>query len=157
MALIKNLHLLEDDLRPGDLDKMEVAASAHQRYSSITFKVVELKPDKVIFQITQGKSAAGNYQNQKRLIEIVHETYDRFFPGRKVQVHAIPFVESPANVVTDKWVNEKMLEKGIKLKQISEETGIDKTQLSSLITGDRPLSQPMKALFWYYFQYKAHQ
>lgn len=154
MAQLKNIHLL-DDIKPGDLDKMEFAAVQHKRHSNIDFKIVEYKPKSVIIQTVQGKNAGGNYFPKKRLIEIVHETFDRFFPERKVNVHPVPYEESQANKVDSKWINEKMLATGTKLKDIAVDTGIDYTQLSSLVSGDRPLSQPMKALFWYYFACKG--
>jgi hypothetical protein len=153
MAQLKNVHLL-NDFREADIDKMEHAALQHKRYSNIDFKIVEYSPRKVIIQIGQGKNAGGNYFDKKRLIEIVHETYDRFFKDKKVHVHPIEYVQSPANSVDSKWINDQMLKSGIKLKDMVDDTGIDKTQLSSLISGNRPLSQPMKALFWFYFAYK---
>jgi hypothetical protein len=70
------------------------------------------------------------------LIEIVHETYDRFFKDKKVHVHPIEYVQSPANSVDSKWINDQMLKSGIKLKDMVDDTGIDKTQLSSLISGN---------------------
>jgi len=150
IALIKNLRLISQDVSEDVLSKMEHAALEHQRHSSITFKIVEYDVNKIVIQAVQGKNATGIYHSQKRLIEIVHETFDRFF--KKIQVHAIPFKESLAQKnVTPAWINKQMLDKGTSLKQLSEDTGIDKTQLSSLITGDRTLSAPMKAMFWYYF------
>ena len=117
------------------------------RQNGTTLKVVK---NRLIIKALQGKNATGIYHSQKRLIEIVHETFDRFF--KKIQVHAIPFKESPAQKnVTPVWINKQMLDKAVSLKLMSEEMGIDKTQLSSLISADRPLSAPMKALFWYYF------
>src|SRR5687768_12342239 len=108
MADIKNLHLLTDTVKPGDITKMEMAAVAHRRHSNITFKIVDLTPGKVIIQVVQGKNAGGNYFPMKRLIEIVHETYDRFFPEKKILVRPIPFQESPANKVDPEWINMKM-------------------------------------------------
>lgn len=155
MNTFKNIHLLTDIVKPGDLDKMEMAAVQHRRHSNITFKVKEVGKAKVTIQIAQAKNSGGNYFGQKRLVEIVHETFDRFFPETKLQVHPIAYVESPVNKVDTEWINRKMLEAQVKLKDIAEETGIDYTQLSSLVSGARPLSQPMKALFYFYFGTKG--
>jgi predicted Ser/Thr protein kinase len=70
--------LLTDIVKPADLDEMEAAALMHRRFSSITFKVVDVTDRKILFQVVQGKSFQENYQTAKRLIEIVHETFDRF-------------------------------------------------------------------------------
>jgi len=135
---------------------MEHAALQHQRYGNITFKIIDINDKKVVIQVAQGKNAQANYQTAKRLIEIVTETFGRFFGDRKINAGPIPFVESPANQVDYKWIQKQMEKQDLKLKDIANDTGIDKTQLASVISGDRPLSQPMKALFWYYFAAKEN-
>jgi len=150
MVMLKNQHLLTD-IDAQVLEKLEHAAAEHKRFSGISFKIAEYHPKSVVIKVVQSKTAFGQYQSQKRLIEIVHETFDRFFPGRTIRVHAIAYQEPPAAKVDAKWVNDQMLATGTKLKQIAKETGIDYTQLSSLISGIRPMSQTVKALFYFYF------
>lgn len=154
MAQIKNLALLEG-LTDADIAKMEHAATEHKRYGSLMFKIVETDKKSVTIQVVQEKNAAGVYHNQKRLIEIVHETFDRFFPAQKVRVRAIPYEMPAPRQVTPKWVNERMLSSGTKLKEVAKETGIDYTRLSALISGDRPMSQVTQAMFYFYFQGKG--
>lgn len=156
MAQIKNFHLL-DDLPEQQKSKMEYAAVQHSRMNNLSFKIVEVDPKSITIQVVQGKNAARAYHPQKRLIEIVHETFDRFFPNKKIRVHAVPFIESPANDVDADWINAQMLSAGIRLKEIAADTGVDYTQLSSLVSGARPLSQPMKALFYFYFLARQRQ
>ena len=156
MVQVKNLHLLHD-MDPGSLEKMEHAATEHKRHGSIVFKIDEYIPQSIIIQAAQGKNAAGVYHTQKRLIEIVHETFDRFFPGRKIKVHAIPYKQPAPAKVDPQWINERMLATGTKLKDISRDTGIDYTQLSALVTGTRPMSLSMKALFYFYFLPKGEK
>lgn len=151
MAELKNIHLLGDSINSKELEMMEQAALMHRRHSAISFKIIDWEPEKVVIQISQSKSSSGNYFDLKRLIEIVHETYDRFFPNKIVMVHPIPYKESKADIVTVKWINDKMLTTGTKLKDIIDDTGLNKSQLSAIINGIKPLSQPMKALFYYYF------
>ncbi len=150
MALIKNIHLLTD-LDPESLTMMELAATEHKKHGSITFKIVDYSPQGVIIQIVQGKSAAGAYHNQKRLIEITHETFDRFFTGKKIKVHAIQYEQPEAAEVDAKWISDRMLATHTKLKDIAKETGLDYTSLSALVNGTRPLSQTTQAMFYYYF------
>lgn len=152
-TIIKNLHLLEstNTMRGTDLDKMEQAALMHRRISNITFKITEMSDNMITFQVVQGKSSAENYFNQKRLVEIVKETFGKFFPGKKVLGHAIVYKEPAPSIVDIKWINKMMLDTGTKLKTISEETGIATSQISAILNEHTELSQPMKALFWYYF------
>lgn len=153
MGQIKNIHLLTDQDEQA-LAKMEHAATEHKRYSSIVFKIVDHSPQGVIIQIIQGKSAAGIYHNQKRLIEITHETFDRFFNGKKIKVHAIPYDIPKTSEVDAKWIADRMLATGTKLKDIAKDTGLDYTSLSALVNGTRPLSQTTQAMFYFYFQTK---
>jgi len=152
MSRIKNFHLLTDTSEEDKL-LMEHAALDHMRYSNISFKFVEVTPSKVTIQVTQGKSAQLNYQDKNRLIEIVRETFGRFFTDKKILVHPVPYQDAACNVVNPKWISESMLKYKVKLKHIAADTGISYTYLSNVINGDddKDLSQPMKAFFWYYF------
>lgn len=152
-SVIKNIHLLSD-IEPGDLDKLEVKAFRYLRSSNITFKIIENTSKIVTIQIIQGKSKDKKYMEKKRLIEIIDETFDSFFPEKSIRSQAIPFKESPVEAVDAKWITKQMFKTKIKLKDIVVDTGIDNTQLSALTNNTRPLSQPMKALFWYYFETK---
>lgn len=154
MGEIKNLHLLADTVKPGDIDKMEIAALQHRRHANITFKFLEASKENVVIQVTQAKSAAGNYFPRNRLADIVTETFGRFFKDRKIFARPMPFQEPEPDKVDHKWIEAKMLNTGTRLKDIASETGLDYSQLSSLVSGNRPLSQPMKALFYYYFRTK---
>jgi len=154
MAEIKNIHLLTD-IGNDEKEKMEHAGKEHRRHGSIEFKILENTPKQVVIRITQGKNAPGIYQNQKRLNEIVHETFGRFFKGKKIIVRPFVYKQPPVNLVDAAWINKQMLEKEIKLKTISDETGLNKTYLSSIINGNESFSQLMKCMFWFYFLHKG--
>lgn len=150
MVLIKNLHLLTD-VSEKDKEMMEHAALEHIRHNNITFKIHTYNEWQIVFKVYQGKNAAGAYHDKKRLVEIAKETFGRFFPGKKFLAHGIEYVPSPPCVVTDEWIRNKMTTMGIALKTMEADMDIVNTQLSALINGIKPLSQPMKALFYYYF------
>lgn len=151
MVQIKNIHLLTDIVKPADIKKMEHAAQLHKRYSNITFKVIEVTDKKVVFKVEQGRSSAGNYQTAKRLIEIVHETFDRFFPDRKINAGPVPYKQPGPDQVTPEWIVKKMKATGTRLKEIADDTGLNYSYLSAISNGHEPLSQVTKAVFWYYF------
>lgn len=153
--MVKNLkgrHYLDGIVPESDIELMEHAAHQHKQFNNIEFKILKVAGD-ITIKVTQGRNAAGAYHDVKRLVEIVHETFGRFFPGKRLIVHPVPFQESPAAAVDKQWVCDKMLKTGTRLKDLAADTGIDKTQLSRIINpeSDFVLSQPMKALFWYYF------
>jgi hypothetical protein len=149
--LIKNIHLLSA-LDENALLRLEQAALAHQRFSKITFKVIEFTDKALTINVIQGKSANENHQDQKRLIEIGKETFANHVGTRKINVHAVPYVASPVEVVTPEWISKQMLAHKVALKYLVKDFGIDKTTLSALINGKKPLSQPVKGLFYYFFK-----
>lgn len=151
--LVKNLRDVYDLLSEEDIVKIEWAAKNHRQYNGLFFQVEKAGQKKIIFHVNQGRSPSGNYFTQKRLIEIVHESFDNFFPGIKIHVHAKPFQEPLVDQVNPLWVQDRMLKLGVKLKDIVADTGIDKTYLSDLLSNTNPktFSQPVKAMFYYYF------
>lgn len=152
MALIKNLHLMKD-ADTETLAKMEHAAAQHGMISAIEFKLLEVSPN-VVIRVIQGKSPNRNQFTQKRLSEIVKETFKEFFPGKRIDARAIPYQAPESSSVTPEWIRHKMTENGIKLKHLADETGLDYTYLSSVSNGKVELSQQMKALLFYYFRCK---
>ncbi len=59
-------------------DKLEQAAVLHRRHSELDFKILEATKKEITIQVVQGKSPTEKYFDTKRLVEIVHETFDRF-------------------------------------------------------------------------------
>ena len=150
MNALKNTHRLTD-ISAEDLAKMELAAKDQNQLSNISFKITEYSEEMIIIQIVQDKLSTGIYYTQKQLIEITHEIFDLFFPGKKVHVHAITYVNTPVNNVNIHWINIKMLLTQTRTKQIVNDTGIDTTTIKNIIAGNVELTQPLKALFYYYF------
>lgn len=149
--LIKNIHLLQW-LNEESALKLEQVALAHQRYSAISFKIKSVDAEEVTIITTQGKSFHENQHAQKRLIEITKEMFSGGVEGRRVLVQAVPYVASPTEVVSPEWIRQQMSRYKLALKVMATETGINKSSLSSVITGDKPLSDPMRAMFFYYFK-----
>ena len=151
MNEIKFLNLLDGIVNQDNIDLMELAAKEHRKYSNITFRIVESSAKSITIGVTQGKSSAGNYQTKKRLIEIVHETFDRFFPGFKIKVHANEYKQPDVNSVDVKWIAERMSTLKISAKNISDETGMNYSSITEITSGSTTISQQMKAFFWFYF------
>lgn len=149
--LIKNIHLIKW-LDENALLRLEQAALAHQRFSDIHFKIVSVTDEKVVILTTQNKNFHQNQFDAKRLVEITKEVFVKFLDEKALNVAAVPFISSPTEVVDSTWITEQMSRYKIALKQISADTGINKSSLSSVITGDKPLSAVMRGMFYYYFK-----
>lgn len=154
MNIIKNVRLLHD-VTPENIALLEQAARIHKGFAGISFKILENTPDQVVIRIIQEKHAAGNYHSGKRLAEIVKETFGKFFQGKTILPRPIPYQESPAAGVDSAWINKRMTELGIRIKDIAADTGLNRSQVNALVTGNRPLSQLSKALMYFYFLAKS--
>jgi len=153
--VLKGIHLLKG-MDQKTLKEIEKDAFTMWLEFRVTFKVFKVTDKDVTIGCTQMKTQDFNYKTQKELITITHHAFDRHFPGRKVQVHATIYQDSPAQKIDPAWIKKKMEDYGIPLKTIAADTGLDNTQLSPLITGSKPLSDAMKAMFYFYFKSKEN-
>ena len=136
-------------LTPEQLATLEHRAGQHRRFSSIEFKVVEVRDDAVVLLIRQGKSHAGNYFPVKRLTEILRETFGDLVGDRKIEPRPYPFRPSPPDVVDAAWLQARRGQRAI--KGIAHDLGLDANNVSSYFSGNKPLSGMGRAMFYYYF------
>ncbi len=151
MSTIKNIHQLAGIIPAADIDKLDAGAALHLRHSNISFKIIKAFNDEVHVRTEQGKHLSENYATTQTLVTRTRELFERFFPGKTIYVHPVPYAEPVVNQVDAAWINKKMLDKGIKARDIVNDTGLNKPYVSSLINGKAPLSQITKAFFYYYF------
>jgi hypothetical protein len=55
--------------------------------------------------------------------------------------------------ISSEWINRRMKNLGLKGKHISNRIGIDKSTISSILTGEKELTKWHKAAFYYFFKY----
>jgi len=152
MSTIINIEILQHLIDETGMAKLDAAAAMHKKQSNIEFKLLAVEGNTLTVATEQGRTGSGKYANLKTLIKRTHEVFDNYLPPSfKLDVEPTEYLESPAATVTPDWINKKMLEKEIRIKQIAFDTGIDRTDLSAWINGLRPMSQIVKAMFYYYF------
>ncbi|UFH52530.1 hypothetical protein [Spirosoma sp. KNUC1025] len=151
-TIIKNIHLLSNMLSETDLEKLTAGALQHRKFSRITFKVLSVATDAIKVQVVQEKTPQENYASEETLIERAKELFGRFFPDRRIIVNATVYRPNVTEQVTPEYIRHQMTEKKIKVKDIVADTGIDKSNISAWMNGIREMSQPVKAMFYYYFQ-----
>lgn len=104
-------------------------------------------------KITQKKLINGYILNQKTLVEMVKEVYKPLGYETKV----IPVVYSlQVDEIDETWIENKMIEFGIKRNDLVKQLALDKSYISLLFADESNnrkihLSKPMKATFFYYF------
>lgn len=89
------------------MQTLQTRAELHRRYSNIEFKVVEVKPGSVVLLVRQGRSHAENYFPVKRLIEILHKTFDDLLGGRKIEPRPYAYDPAPPEDVTAEWLAQQ--------------------------------------------------
>jgi len=154
-TIIKNIHLVKDLINEADLQKLENGALQHRKFSRITFKVLSVTDKTIKIQAIQGKSPQENYANEETLIQRGKDLFSRFLPDQKIIVNAVTYKDNPTEKVTPEYLRHAMTEYKVKVKDIVADTGIDKTNVSAWVNGTREMSQPVRAMFYYYFLNKT--
>lgn len=154
MGSVKNLHLLTD-ITDKEIAMIENAGIMHIQFGGIYFTIIEYSPDRVVIKAKQDISPFEVYHTKERLVQIVHETFGRFFTHKEIVVNAIAYKESPVDRVNLKWIKLKMQETGIGLNRIAEDSRIPLTDLEAVISRKQPLTNHLKAFFYFYFESKS--
>lgn len=111
-------------------------------YNRLGINMEVLENDTV--KVSQSRLINGYILNQKQLIERGKEV----FPNKKI----IPVVYSlDVGSIDIGWIKKRMDEFGIKRNDLIKQLAIDKSSLSLILSGERELSKPMRATFFYYF------
>lgn len=153
-TIIKNIHLVKDLLSESDLEKLNAGALQHRKFSRITFKILSVDDKSIKVQAVQGKTPQENYADADTLRLRTKELFSRFLPDRHVMTHVTTYTPNVTEQVTPEYIRNRMTELKIKVKHIVADTGIDQTNISAWMNGLREMSQPVKAMFYYYFQVK---
>jgi hypothetical protein len=149
MSVIKNIHKIS--LPESQLKKLEHGASLHKRMSNIQFKILEAGPSKLVVRVAQEKHLSGNYADRATLMQRTRELFQAFFPGAKIHPKVIPYEANPVGEIDSFWVKDQMIKNGVTVTKLVKDTDIDKTNISAWVNGVRPMSQPVRSMFYYYF------
>ncbi|WP_316813617.1 helix-turn-helix transcriptional regulator [Pedobacter heparinus] len=150
MSSIQNIILLENLLSAERLLKLDRAASRHQEQSNTNFNIRSIGEKTIEVETVQGETTSGKYANEATLIKRTEGLFRKHLPDYKINVSPETFQASPASVVNTAWIDKMMQQKGIRIKQIAFDTGIDRESVSDWVTGKRSMSQIVKALFYFY-------
>lgn len=150
MNTIKNIHLLDSILSDKDKERLEAGAALHKRLSNITFKILEIGDKSITVRVVQGKHLSENYADKKTLVIRARELFEKVLPNMKVHPQVITYVANPVTEVDSVWIKKHMDKLGLRVIDLVNATGIDKTNISAWVNGTRPMSQPVKAMFYYF-------
>lgn len=150
MSVILGIEKLKTRLSDEQLQQMEQAAEVHKVQANISFCILAVEGSAIQIETTQAENRSGKYATEATLTKRTHEVFDKWLPSFDIQVMPATFMPSPPSVVNPVWLEKKMQEKGIRIKQIAFDTGIDRESIAGWVSGKRNMSQIVKTMFYFY-------
>ena len=150
MSSILGVDKLNDKLNSDQLEQLDKAALIHKSQSNIEFCILSIDEDTISIETTQLETRSGKYANQATLKKRTLEVFGKVLAESKIKVEPVPYLPTPTSMVNPAWLEKKMKEKGVRIKQIAFETGVDRESISDWVTGKRAMSQIVKAMFYFY-------
>lgn len=147
--MILGIEKLDEQLSPELIAQLNKSAERHTLQSNITFTLLAIEGDLIEVETAQGENKSGKYAHEATLIKRTQEVFSKI-PEFKLKVHPLTYLPSPTSIVNTAWLEKQMQEKGVRIKQIAFETGIDRESISEWVTGKRAMSQIVKAMFYFY-------
>lgn len=116
--------------------------------NGIDISIVEASGADLKVVIEQTRLVNGYILNNKELYERAKEVFKD--TGFRAKIDPVVFTLNVEDITVN-WIEDKMQEFGIKRKDLEKQLAIDKSSLSLIMSGNRELSKPMRATFFYYF------
>ena len=150
MSNILGLEKLHDYLSSAESEKLIKGADRHADQSNMSFTVLSANEHNLEIEVVQTETKSGKYATATTLASRTQELFKNFFPNSELTIHPVTYAPSPASIVTTQWIDAKMQQKGVRIKQVAYDTGIDKESISDWVTGKKSMSQIVKAMFYFY-------
>jgi len=126
MSSIQNINLLDTLLSTEKIIILDKAASRHQEQSNTNFNIRSASAKNIEIATVQGETSSGKYATEPALIKRTEDLFRKYLPDYEITVHPETFQVSPTSVVNKAWIEKMMLQKGIRIKQIAFDTGLDR-------------------------------
>ncbi|MES2827915.1 MAG: helix-turn-helix transcriptional regulator [Bacteroidota bacterium] len=151
MSSILGLEKLKHLMDEAALEDIDQAAAVHSQ-SNIEFCILDVSENSIDVEATQLETRSKNYASEATLVKRTKEVFEKRLPSFTIAVRPVPFLPNPASVVNPKWLEKKMEEQGVRIKQIAFDTGVDRESIADWTSGKRSMSQIVKAMFYFYFR-----
>lgn len=151
MQTIKGIDQLLGIISQYQIEKLEKAAK-RQLEKNISYTILSIGENQVKVAVEQSENRSGKYASVATLEKNAQEVFKKQLSNMELNIVANPFLPSPVNTVNPKWLEDKMEEKGVRIKQIAFDTGIDRETIADWVTGKRQMSQLVKAMLFFYLK-----
>jgi antitoxin component HigA of HigAB toxin-antitoxin module len=133
---------------------LETSAQNYKRFARVYFQILEFSSNTAVVKVWQLDNHAEHYLTAKELIERTKEVFGKDVLPAEIRLHVRPiaFKKDELKALTVETIEEKMLQFGLKAKDLVKLLDIDKSSLSQLLSKKRELSRSSKAMFYYLFK-----
>ena len=132
------------------MDLIQKAVVRYKDKYNITIREVTKAGEKVIIEISQGKTMNGVYLDTNGLREIAKSLFipihDEFHIG------AIAYVPLAHDIVNDRWLKAQLADHSYKLKTLAKALGLKKSDLADHHSGKTDMTNEERAMYFYYFK-----
>ncbi|HOG04630.1 MAG TPA: hypothetical protein PK978_00125 [Paludibacter sp.] len=150
---MKNIELLP--IPEENKKRISQMAAMYRRNARIFIDIVSFKDNRLIVRVEQKELVNGLKLSKKELTTRVREMLAGEIPASwKLTVSAVDYDRKDIDAITAEWLKRKMENLNLKSRTVSAYTGIDKSTLSSLLSGDKNLTKWHKVAFYYFFKYQ---
>ncbi|MDR2475626.1 MAG: hypothetical protein LBD45_07185 [Bacteroidales bacterium] len=150
MKGIELLPFLTDEQK----ELLETSARNYKRFARVYFQILEFSSNTAVVKVWQLDNHTERYLTAKELIERTKEVFGSDVLPTEIKLHIRPiaFEKDALKAFTVETVEAKMLQFGLKTKDLVKLLDIDKSSLSQLLNKKREFSRSSKAMFYYFFK-----
>ena len=133
---------------------LETSERNYKRFARVYFQILSFDGKEAVIKAWQLQNEAKKYLSEKELIERTQAVFDGIIPAEaKIRVRPVSFGTIDLNRFSIDIIEEKMQELGLKPKDLVHLLNINKSSLSLMLSKERGLTKPSKAMFYYLFKY----
>ncbi|MEO6524504.1 MAG: helix-turn-helix transcriptional regulator [Mucilaginibacter sp.] len=155
MKVILGVEKLEKIFSKQQILELEIAIGEWKEEDSVEFRIKSTQISDIYkcisVKVIQPKTQSGSYLHEHEMVSITENIFKPYLTaGTFLVVKAYPHKSVVVNVVTPNWLEERLVKKGVRVKDLALMTGINRTNISAWVNGSRPMSQPVKAMFYFF-------
>jgi hypothetical protein len=140
-----------EQLNPDRADEINEISMIYGKNENLHLYYKSSDERSVIVAAIQRKKIDGMYLDKKTLISEIKERLS-VYTDKTIHIHFSPYIESPVEIVDAEYVTYKMSKYKISIKVLVKALGMTKTDISAMITGNKPIDRSTKAAVYYYFK-----
>jgi hypothetical protein len=126
----------------------------YRRFGKIEIRIVKVKKTYSVLSIDQKEGYVNDtVLSDEQLKTDVKAIFKGMLPENyELHTHIVKGNIDEVSAINHEWLNMKINENNIKARQLANMLNVDKTNLSSLLSGAREMTAWHKAAFYYFFK-----